>query len=79
MQQLEQYFTQILENNIHKLILSKPKKKENEYNEGGLGGMGDFFKIQIQLFHKESPQAIPKEILQHINQRAAQKNADHAA
>lgn len=33
MQQLEQYFVQILENNIYKLIISKPKKKDEEYNK----------------------------------------------
>lgn len=33
MQQLEQLFQQILDNDVFKLIISKPKQKDNEYKK----------------------------------------------
>lgn len=56
MQQLEQYFIQILENNIYKLIISKPKKKDEEYNKIVIEKKNDYYQIakytQKQVFHE---------------------------
>ena len=56
MQQLEQYFVQILENNIYKLIISKPRKKEEEYKKIVIERKNDYFQIakytEKQVFHE---------------------------
>ena len=56
MQQLEQYFVQILEHNIYKLIISKPRKKEEEYKKIVIERKNDYFQIakytEKQVFHE---------------------------
>lgn len=56
MQQLEQYFQQILNDDIYRLIISKPKKKENEYKKIVIEKKNDYFQIakytEKQVFHE---------------------------
>lgn len=56
MQQLQQYFLQILENNVYKLIISKPKKKDAEYKKIVIERKNDYYQIakytQKQVFHE---------------------------
>lgn len=56
MQQLEQYFIQILENNVYKLIISKPKKKDLEYKKIVIEKKRDYYQIakytEKQVFHE---------------------------
>ncbi len=56
MQQLEQYFVQILENDVSKLIISKPKKKENEFKKIVIEKKSDYYQIakytEKQVFHE---------------------------
>lgn len=56
MQQLEQYFLQILKEDVYKLIISKPKKKEIEYKKIVIEKKSDYFQIakytEKQVFHE---------------------------
>lgn len=56
MQQLEQYFIQILENNAYKFIISKAKKKDEEYKKIIVEKKGGYFQIakytEKQVFHE---------------------------
>ena len=56
MHQLEQYFVQILENDVFKLIISKPKKKENEFKKIVIEKKSDYYQIakytEKQVFHE---------------------------
>lgn len=56
MQQFEQYFQQIINNDVFKLIISKPKKKENEYKKIVIEKKCDYFQIskytEKQVFHE---------------------------
>ena len=60
MQQLEQYFIQILENNVYKLIISKPKKKDLEYKKIVIEKKSDYYQIskytEKQVFHENIKQ-----------------------
>lgn len=56
MQQLEQLFQQILDNDVFKLIISKPKKKEEEYKKIIIEKKSDYYQIskytEKQVFHE---------------------------
>ncbi len=56
MQQLEQYFVQILDNDVSKLIISKPKKKENEFKKIVIEKKSDYYQIakytEKQVYHE---------------------------
>ena len=56
MQQLEQYFQQIIDNDVFKLIISKPKKKEEEYKKMVIEKKSDYYQIakytEKQVFHE---------------------------
>lgn len=58
MQQLEQYFGQIIDNDVYKLIISKPKKKENAYKKIVIEKKSDYFQIakytEKQVFHENT-------------------------
>ena len=45
MQQLEQYFQQILNDDVYKLIISNPRKKELEYKKIVIEKKSDYFQI----------------------------------
>lgn len=65
MQQLEQYFQQILTDNVYRLIISKPKKKEPEYKKIVIEKKGDYFQIakytEKQVFHENiNPEDLAK-------------------
>lgn len=56
MQQLEQLFQQILDNDVFKLIISKPKQKDNEYKKIIIEKKSDYYQIakytEKQVFHE---------------------------
>ena len=56
MQQLEQLFQQILDNDVFKLIISKPKQKDNEYKKIVIEKKSDYYQIakytEKQVFHE---------------------------
>lgn len=56
MQQLTEYFSQLLEDHVYKLIISKPKKKESEYKKLVIEKRKDYFQIakysEKQVFHE---------------------------
>lgn len=56
MQQLEQYFQQILNDDVYKLIISNPRKKELEYKKIVIEKKSDYFQIakytEKQVFHE---------------------------
>ena len=56
MQQLEQYFSQITDNDVYKLIISKPKNKNQEYKKIVIEKKSDYFQIakytEKQVFHE---------------------------
>lgn len=56
MQQLEQLFQQILDNDVFKLIISKPKQKDNKYKKIVIEKKSDYYQIskytEKQVFHE---------------------------
>ena len=56
MQQLEQYFQQIIGKDVFKLIISKPKKKDSEYKKIIIEKKSDYYQIakytEKQVFHE---------------------------
>lgn len=56
MQQLEQLFQQILDNDVFKLIISKPKQKDYEYKKIVIEKKSDYYQIskytEKQVFHE---------------------------
>lgn len=56
MEQLQEYFLQILNSDVYKLIISKPKKKDEEYKKIIVEKKGGYFQIakytEKQVFHE---------------------------
>ena len=74
MQTLEQYFQQIIDNDISKLIISKPKKKDGEYKKILIEKKNNYYQIskytEKQVFHEN----IKKE---ELTSRCAELTFDH--